>query len=38
MTPLIVASALAAGCDTLLTENLQAGQRVAGLSVVNPFA
>ena len=35
---LIVASAFAAGCDTLLTENLQAGQRVGGLSVVNPFA
>ena len=35
---LIVASALAAGCDTLLTEDLQAGQRVAGLTVVNPFA
>ena len=34
---LIVASALAAGCDTLLTEDLQAGQRVAGLTVVNPF-
>ena len=35
---LIVASALTAGCDTLLTEDLQAGQRVAGLTVVNPFA
>ena len=35
---LIVASALAAGCDTLLTEDLQAGQRIAGLTVVNPFA
>ena len=34
---LIVASALAAGCDTLLTEDLQDGQRVAGLIVVNPF-
>ena len=34
---LIVASALAAGCDTLLTEDLQAGQRVAGLTIVNPF-
>lgn len=35
---LIVASALAAGCDTLLTEDLQAGQRVEGLTIVNPFA
>ena len=35
---LIVASALAAGCDTLLTEDLQAGQRVEGLAIVNPFA
>ena len=35
---LIVASALAAGCDTLLTEDLQAGRRIAGLTIVNPFA
>ncbi|MXY71301.1 MAG: PIN domain-containing protein [Acidobacteriia bacterium] len=35
---LIVASALAAGCDALLTEDLQAGQRVEGLTIVNPFA
>ena len=35
---LIVASALAAGCDTLLTEDLQAGRRVAGMTIVNPFA
>ena len=34
---LIVASALAAGCDTLLTEDLQAGRRIAGLTIVNPF-
>ncbi len=34
---LIVASALAAGCDTLLTEDLQAGRRVDGLTIVNPF-
>ena len=36
---LIVASALEAGCDTLLTlltEDLQAGRRVDGLSIVNP--
>ena len=35
---LIVASALAAGCDTLQTEDLQAGRRIAGLNIVNPFA
>ena len=35
---LIVASAHAAGCDTLLTEDLQAGRRIAGLTIVNPFA
>lgn len=34
---LIVASALDAGCDTLLTEDLQAGRRVDGLRIVNPF-
>jgi len=34
---LIVAAALEAGCDTLLTEDLQAGQRIEGLTVVNPF-
>ncbi len=34
---LILASALEAGCDTLLTEDLQAGQRIASLTVVNPF-
>jgi predicted nucleic acid-binding protein len=34
---LIVESALAAGCDTLLTEDLQAGQHVDGLTIVNPF-
>ena len=35
---LILASALDAGCDTLLTEDLQAGRRVDGLTIVNPFA
>lgn len=34
---LIVASALDAGCDILLTEDLQHGQRIASLIVVNPF-
>ena len=35
---LIVASALDAGCDTLLTEDLQTGRRIAGLTIVDPFA
>ena len=35
---LIIASALEAGCDALLTEDLQTGRRVAGLTIVNPFA
>ena len=35
---LIVASALEWGCDRLLTEDLQAGQRIAGLTIVDPFA
>ena len=35
---LIVAAALEAGCDTLLTEDLQNGQRIVSLTVVNPFA
>lgn len=34
---LILASALDAGCDTLLTEDLQAGRRIEGLTIVNPF-
>ena len=34
---LVVASALEAGCRTLLTEELQAGRRIDGLTVVNPF-
>ena len=35
---LILASALEAGCEVLLTEDLQAGRRIAGLTIVNPFA
>ncbi|MCY3672390.1 MAG: PIN domain-containing protein [Alphaproteobacteria bacterium] len=35
---LIVASALQAGCETLLTEDLQAGRRIDSLVIVNPFA
>lgn len=34
---LIVQAALDAGCDTLLTEDLQAGRRFGSLQVVNPF-
>ena len=34
---LIVASALAAGCDTLLTEDLQDGQTIETLKISNPF-
>ena len=34
----IVASALEARCDRLLTEDLQAGGRINGLTIVNPFA
>jgi predicted nucleic acid-binding protein len=34
---LIVAQALRAGCGTLLTEDLQHGQQVFGIRVVNPF-
>lgn len=35
---LVVAAAKAAGCHTLLTEDLQDGQDLDGLAVVNPFA
>lgn len=34
---LIVAAALEAGCTRLLTEDLQHGQRVEGLTIENPF-
>ena len=34
---LILAAALEAGCDTLLSEDLQDGRTFAGLSIVNPF-
>jgi predicted nucleic acid-binding protein len=34
---LIVASALQAGCSRLLSEDLQHGQRIEGLTVENPF-
>jgi predicted nucleic acid-binding protein len=33
----LIASALAVGCDRFLSEDLAHGQRVAGLRIVNPF-
>lgn len=33
----IAASALDAGCDTLYSEDFQHGQKLAGLTVLNPF-
>ena len=35
---LIIAAALEAKCDQLLTEDLHAGRPIRGLSIVNPFA
>ena len=35
---LIVHAARRAGCDRLITEDLQAGQRIEGVDIVNPFA
>jgi predicted nucleic acid-binding protein len=35
---LIVAAALEARCDLLLTEDMQAGRRIGELAIVNPFA
>lgn len=35
---LIVAAALEAGADRLLSEDLQHGQRIEGLAIENPFA
>jgi predicted nucleic acid-binding protein len=34
---LIVAGAMAAGCRTLLSEDLQHGQNLDGLTVIDPF-
>ncbi len=34
---LIVAAALTAGCDTLLTEDMQHGRVIDGLRLENPF-
>lgn len=35
---LIIASAIEAGCDTLLTEDMQDGRTIGGLTIVNPFS
>ncbi|HET8552768.1 MAG TPA: PIN domain-containing protein [Gammaproteobacteria bacterium] len=35
---LIIAAALAAGCDRLYSEDLQNGQQIDGLVIENPFA
>ncbi len=35
---LIIAAALEAECDQLLTEDLQSGRRIEGLAIVNPFS
>lgn len=34
---LIVAAAVEASCDTLLTEDMQDGRRIGGLTLLNPF-
>ena len=34
---MIVAAALSAGCMTLYSEDLQHGQRIEGMTVVDPF-
>jgi predicted nucleic acid-binding protein len=34
---LVIASALAAGCRTLLSEDLQQGQQLEGLTIIDPF-
>ncbi|EDN70936.1 PilT-like protein [Beggiatoa sp. PS] len=34
---LIIRSALSGGCSSLLTEDLQHGQHIEGLEIINPF-
>ena len=34
----VIHAARRAGCDRLMTEDLQAGQRIEGVKIVNPFA
>jgi predicted nucleic acid-binding protein len=33
----IVEAAVAAGCETIITEGLNAGQAIRGVEIVNPF-
>ena len=35
---LVVQAAIESGCDKLYTEDLNAGQRIGSLSIINPFA
>jgi predicted nucleic acid-binding protein len=34
---MIIGGALQAGCDTLYSEDLQHGQQIRGLRILNPF-
>lgn len=34
---LIISAALRGGCDVLYTENMQSGQKVRGVEIVNPY-
>lgn len=34
---MIIAAALAGGCDRLISEDLSHGQRIEGLTIINPF-
>ena len=35
---LIIAAALAAGCNRLMSEDFQSGQKIETLTIVNPFS
>lgn len=35
---LIIAAALASGCDRLMSEDMSNGQTIEGLTIINPFA
>lgn len=34
---LVVAAAIEAGCDTLLSEDFQHGREISGIAIINPF-
>ena len=36
-TLLIVAAAAGAGCEAVITEDLNSGQNIAGVQIINPF-